>query len=144
MPAYNNYYPASYQNPFQQGYYQPIVQPQQVPQIGQPAQSAQPQMMTPPTIHADIIQVSSIDQVKDASVGAGMSQMFMTQDEKTIIVKSASSNGYTLDIYDKRPPTPPAPTFDPKAYVRKDEIEDLIVAFMSKSANTSKKEATEE
>ena len=59
------------------------------------------------------------------------SQMFMTRDEKNIVVRSMYANGqHTDDIYDRRPPEPPAPTINPADYVRKDELSALISEVM--------------
>ena len=94
------------------------------PYGAQPFQpQAQPAQMTLPTIHADIIQIGSEDQVRDTPVAAGAAQMFITRDESMIIIKTGTASGYTLDHYDKRPPAPPAPSFDPAAYVTREELE---------------------
>ena len=106
---------------FQNGNTQPVQQPQQ-----QPAQ-----MMTPPTIRAEIIQVDDDgweNYVDRFPVAGGASQMFMTRSEGKIIIKSAGQTGtLPLTIYDKRPPEPPAPAFDPAEYVRRDEADKLIM-----------------
>lgn len=106
---------------FQNGNNQPVQQPQQ-----QPAQ-----MMTPPTIRAEIIQVDDDgweNYVDRFPVAGGASQMFMTRSEGKIIIKSAGQTGtLPLTIYDKRPPEPPAPAFDPAEYVRRDEADKLIM-----------------
>lgn len=107
-------------NPYLQAYMQSLQQflpQQQTPQ------------MSMPTIHADIIQVSSLEAVERYSVGVGQSQMFITQDEAEIFVKSGTESGPTLTVYDKRPPTPPAPAFDPQTYVTKDELEARLRAL---------------
>lgn len=112
MPLYNNGFPVSYQ---------PIgFQPYQAP-----AQQNQP-MMTPPTIRAEIIQVDNEEAAASFPVGAGASQMMIAKDDSAIFVKSANANGFTLDVYVKRPPAPPAPKFIPDEYVRKDELEKLL------------------
>ncbi len=102
-------------NPYLQAYIQALQQ-QFIPQQPQP-------QMTMPTIHADIIQVSGQDVVDRYSVGVGQSQMFITQDETTIFVKTGTENGPSLAIYDKRPPAPPAPVIDPQAYITREEFE---------------------
>lgn len=120
---------------------QPFMDPQYVRHWQQPVQTVQqtapqPQQpapaatMTPPTIHAEIIQVSSGEQgEKEAAqypLGAGQSQMFITRDETVIYIKTATANGYTLDIFDKRPPAPTPPPFDPTAYVRIEDLPSLV------------------
>lgn len=111
------FYPASYQ---------PMVYPPQM-QSGQ-------QMMTPPTIHAEIIQVDGEQNAAQYPVAAGASQMMIARDDSAIFVKTVAQNGnsYTLDVFTKRPPAPPAPKFEPGDYVRKDELEALISAMLKK------------
>ena len=115
---FNNGYPASYQ-PF--GYnYQQYQQPMQ----NQPQQQ---QMMTPPTIRAEIVQVDSEEAASNYPVGPGSSQMMIAKDDSAIFVKTAMANGQSaLDVFVKRPPTPQKPPFDPSAYVRRDEIAGII------------------
>lgn len=96
-------------------------------QQGQQQTQQQGQMMTPPTIRAEIVQVDSLDAIDRYPMAAGTSQMFMTKDEAAIVVRSMYANGqHNDDIYDKRPPAPPAPTLNPAEYVRKDELQALI------------------
>ena len=135
--AWNNGFPATYQQLYPQGY--PMTQPnpyaQQGPQTGfqQPSAQQQPaQMMTPPTIRAEIVQVEDEKAASNFPVGAGASQMMIARDESAIFIKTAMANGQTtLDVFEKRPPAPPAPTFDPEQYVRKDELEILVSAAMA-------------
>ena len=129
MAAFNGGFPVSYQpyGAYGGGYagYQPTV-----PQMQQPQQ---PQMMTPPTIRAEIVQVDGEDAANRYPVGAGASQMMIARDDSAIYVKTAAANGqgFTLDVFEKRPPAPPAPTFDPEQYVRKDELEMLVSAALA-------------
>lgn len=128
MAPFNNGFPATYP--------QMYPQYQQFPQQYQPQQVAQQQDMTP-TIHAEIKQVDSIEAIDRVPLGAGTSQMFMTKDEQAIVIRSTFANGQHSDVvYDKRPPAPPAPVFDPSEYVRKDEMEKLIKDMI---ANRQKK-----
>lgn len=116
MALYNNGYPATYQNPYQQQYQQQMQQYQQQQQV----------MMTPPTIHAEIVQVDGEQAASAYPVGAGMSQMMIARDDSAIYIKSATANGATLDVYVRRPPEPPAPKFDPAEYVRRDELAAIL------------------
>ena len=76
-------------------------------------------------------------------VGAGASQMMIAKDESAIYIKSALANGQTaLDVYEKRPPAPPAPVFDPSEYVRRDEVETLVAAAMATQASQAAQAAT--
>ena len=106
------------------------------------AQAQQPgQTLTPPTIRAEIVQVDSIEAIDRHPQAAGTSQMYMTKDEAHIVVRSMLANGqHTDDIYDKRPPAPPAPTLNPDDYVRRDELGGLIAEAMQ--AQTSARKAT--
>lgn len=145
--AWNSGFPATYNQMYPQGYpgaQMPIYGPQ-MPNNGymggtfqngntqpaQPAQQQPAQMMTPPTIRAEIIQVDDDgweNYVDRFPVAGGASQMFMTRSEGKIIIKSAGQTGtLPLTIYDKRPPEPPAPAFDPAEYVRRDEAEKMIM-----------------
>ena len=110
-------------------------------QQGQQQTQQQGQMMTPPTIRAEIVQVDSLDAIDRYPMAAGTSQMFMTKDEAAIVVRSMYANGqHNDDIYDKRPPAPPAPTLNPAEYVRKDELQALIAEALQ--ARTAPAKAT--
>lgn len=105
-------------NPYLQAYLQALQQ--------QFSQAQQTPQMSLPTIHADIIQVRDQENVERYSVGVGQSQMFITQDENTIFVKSGTENGPSLAIYDKRPPAPPAPVIDPQTFVTREELDRIL------------------
>lgn len=142
--AWNNGFPATYNQMYQQGYpgAQMPMYGQQMPNNGyisgtfqngntqtmqQPQQQPAP-MMTPPTIRAEIIQIEDEAAVDRFPLAAGASQMFMTRAEDKIIIKTMGQDGsLPLVIYDKRPPAPPAPKFDPAEYVRRDEADKLIM-----------------
>lgn len=129
------------QQPWQDRAYQQFLLMQQQQQ-GQA--SAQPQAMSYPTIHADIVQTDDPGVIDRWGVSPGKSQMFMTHDESTITIKSIGGSGVVLDIYDKRPPAPVAPQFDPSAYVTKDELEIRLAAITTpKRAQKKETEATE-
>jgi len=127
MAIWNNGYPASYQ---------PMYQPQMYQQYQQ-QQTAQ---MTPPTIRAEIVQVDGEEAAKTFPVGAGATQMLMAKDDSAIYIKTALPNGQmNLDVYEKRPPAPPAPVFDPSLYVRRDEVEMLISAALAAQKGATKR-----
>lgn len=99
--------------------------------VQQGQQQTQQQQMMTPTIRAEIVQVDSMDAIDRYPMAAGTSQMFMTKDEQNIVVRSMYANGqHNDDIYDKRPPAPPAPTLNPSEYVRKDELEAMIAGLI--------------
>jgi hypothetical protein len=105
-------------NPYLQAYMQAMQQ-----QFNQtPAQSAQ---MTPPTIHADIIQVGGQDDVERFSVGAGASQMFMARDDSAIYIKTGTPTGAEIVVYERRTGAPPA-------FVTREELEQRLSALAAK------------
>lgn len=105
------------------GYQQPQrVVPQQYQQ-----QYQQPQM-SPPTVHADIIQVDSPEAVKGFQIAPGTSQMFITRDETMILVKSDTG----IDTFVKRPPEPEKPPFDTSSFVTKEELEQRLSSLFPK------------
>lgn len=111
--AYNAYFPATYQ-PFYPQY------PQQ----------SQQQMMTPPTIRAEIVQVGSKTEAANFPVGAGQTQMMIMRDDSAIYIKSAFANGQAnLDEYVKKPHEPEKPVAD---YITREEFEQRISALQRK------------
>lgn len=118
--------------------YQPMYQPQMYQ-----AQQTQ-QMMTPPTIRAEIVQVDGEEAAAVYPVGAGATQMLMAKDDSAIFIKTALPNGQSnLVVYEKRPPAPPAPVFDPSLYVRRDEVEMLVSAALAAEKGANKRPKTE-
>lgn len=99
--------------------------------------------MSYPTIHADIVQTDDPGVIERWAVTQDRPQMFANRDETVFIVKSVTGQGVTLDYYDKRPPAPPAPVFDPSAYVRKDELQEILAATLA-AAQPAKKAAKKE
>lgn len=141
-----NYFPATYQqyvNPYQQyqnQFQQNFQQPVQSQQFQNPAQ----QTLTPPTIHAEIIQIDGgRKEVESYPVNAGCSQMFMAKDEQTIFIKSVLANGqYTLDEYQKKEPEPEQETNLLENYVTIDMLNSRlseIVSSFSQQQKTSRK-----
>lgn len=113
--AYNNGFPMGYQQYYPQ--YQQAVVPQ--PQVQQ--------MMTPPTIHAEILQVESEQYAESYPVAAGTSQMMIKRDDSEIYIKTAFANGQSrLDVYSKRPERLNKPVLDLDGYVTKDELENRL------------------
>lgn len=119
--AYNNGFPMSYQQFYQPQYQAPFGGFQSANnQLQQQAQTA-PQMMTPPTIHAEIVQIADRNEALNFPVGAGQAQMMITRDDSTIFVKSAFANGQSnLVEYVKKAPEPETPPVD---YVTREEFE---------------------
>lgn len=155
--AYNTGFPASYQpmggyqapGYAQAGYGQlPGAYSQQQPGTQQGANFGPQTAMTPPTIHAEIIQVDSEAAVDTQPQAAGTAQMYMTRDDQCIIIKTQYAGGnFDKACYDRRPPAPAPEPFDLSEYVRRDELPSLIaqaVAGQNSPKNVSKKEAIEE
>ena len=133
MPVYGQQMP----NPgfqsgtFQNGNPQPMQQPQQ-----QPAQ-----MMTPPTIHAEIVQIADRNEAVNFPVGAGQAQMMITRDDSTIFVKSAFANGQSsLAEYVKKEPEPQKPPAD---YVTREEFEKRLAEIESLKSAPERKVSNE-
>ena len=117
--AYNSYFPATYPQYYPQ---QPFMQSQ-----------SQQQVMTPPTIRAEIIQVGSKAEALNFPVGAGQTQMMIMRDDSAIFIKSAFANGQAnLDEYVRKPPEPEKPAAD---YVTREEFEQRISALQRKVVN---------
>ena len=123
---------------------QPFQDPAYMRTVGQPVQHQAPvnqQDMTP-TIRTEIKQVDSLDAIDRVPMAGGTSQMFMTKDESTIIIRSMLANGQHSDeIYDKRPPAPPAPKFNPAEYVRRDEVDTIIRDALTAYIASARKES---
>lgn len=138
---FNNGYPANYQ-PFGYQNYQQMQGAQMTP--------ANQQMMTPPTIRAEIVQVDGEEAAGNFPVGAGSSQMMIARDDSAIFVKTAAANGqgYTLDVFVKRPPAPVKPPVDMGAYVTREELPELLAAFLrggtAPATQTAKEAADDE
>lgn len=109
--AYNGGFPMGYQQ-----YY---------PQYQQQMSNIQAQqMMTPPTIHAEIVQVSGRDEAVNFSVNVGQPQMMMAKDDSAIYVKSAYANGQSSFVeYIRKEPEPQSASPE---YITREEFEDRI------------------
>ena len=126
--AYNNGFPVSY--PYMPQYQYPQYQQQQAAS------------MTPPTVHADIIQVSSEAEAAAYPVAAGASQMMVAKDDSAIYVKTAFANGQSnLAVYTKRPPTPQPQPVDMTVFVTREELEQRLAALTPR--RTKKEESAE-
>ena len=77
----------------------------------------------------DIGQVNNEQEAVNAYVAAGRSKIMFTSDDKTVFVKCVSMNGQTtLDIFDRRPPTPVSATPE---YVTREELNTMLEALKS-------------
>lgn len=127
---YTGTYPAGY------GYQAPYW-----PQVQQPMMIHQ----EPNTRTVEVESADSIRAAQETQVGAGQTKMFIGKDDSFILVKAVSMTGQVaMDIYDKRPPEPPAPVLNPEEFVRKDELSTLIAEIVGQQKRTTaKKEAAE-
>lgn len=133
--AYNGF-PVNYQPA--QIYYPQQAQQQYMPQQAQP-QPQQP--MTPPTIHAEIIQVDSEQTAENYPLAAGSSQMMIAKDDSAIYVKTMYANGqYNLDAFIKRPKAPNKPQIDMDMYVTREEFETRLKSLTAPQKGKAKKE----
>lgn len=118
--AYNNGFPIGY--PYQQYQYQ------------------QPQMMTPPTIRAEIIQVGSEAEAANYPVAAGATQMLMLRDDSAICIKSAFANGQSnMIVYERRAQKQPVNGPD---FVTRDEFEARLRELSAQRENALKRPET--
>lgn len=116
MAMYNNGFPITYPQYYPQQQFQ--YQQQNIQQNNQ-------QLMTPPTIHAEIIQIGGDDEAAGFPVGAGQSQMMMTRDDSAIYIKTAYANGQSSIAKYVREKAKPQQ--DPSAnYITREEFEKRI------------------
>lgn len=105
--AYNSGFPMNYQ------YY-----PQQYGQ----------QLMTPPTIHAEIVQIGGDDEAVSFPVGTGQSQMMMKRDDSAIYIKTVFANGQSRIVrYVREEEKPQSATAD---YVTHEELEKRLAEIV--------------
>lgn len=89
-------------------------------------QPQQPQTFTPPTIHAEIVQVDDMTAASNYPVGAGQSQMMIARDDSAIFIKSAAANGQTsLAVY-RREKEQPKPEINLSNYITREEFEQRL------------------
>ena len=93
-----------------------------------------PQYPQQPVQQPRVIEVVPVDTVEEGAkiqVQVGSSVLAYARDDSFILVKSVGMSGDAINIYDRRPPAPPAPQFDPSVYVRKDEVAELVAAAIA-------------
>lgn len=135
MGVFNSGFPVGYQpayNPYAAGY-----------QYQQQAAQIQPQA-APSSRTVEVFPVDDERAVDVFPVGNGNTVMMIARDDRFIAVKSISLDGTpSATFYDKRPPAPPAPAFDPAAYVTRDELEERLAALSAPTRRSKKEEAAE-
>ena len=117
-----NYFPTNY----------PYMQYQQTPQYQQNTQQ-----YTPPTIRAEIIQVSDEQEVQNYPLAAGATQMFMSKDDKCIFIKTAYANSPAQIVrYNREEPK----TEPPVEYVTREELDRRLNGIIEKFKSNVKKQ----
>lgn len=136
MAPYNPF-PVGYQ-PYGYQQYQQQFQPQQY----QPAPQMSPSQMSgsqQQTKYVEVIPVDTVQEAEACPMAAGSSFLFFARDDSFIAVKSVGVNGQqSFSVFDKRPPAPVAPPFDPAAYVTKEELEGRLAAILAPKRATKK------
>ena len=79
----------------------------------------------------EAVPVDTVEEGAKIQVQVGGSVLAVARDDSFILVKSVGMNGAeSINVFDRRPPSPPAPVFDPEVYVTKAELESRIAAIM--------------
>ena len=78
----------------------------------------------------EAVPVDSVEEAAKIQVQIGGTVLAFARDDSFIAVKSVGVNGQdSFNVFDKRPPAPPAPVFDPTVYVTKEELESRLAAL---------------
>ena len=134
VDAYNRWVPdypgqtpqadAAYMNAVRRGVF-PTINTMQ--QWAAPAYAPTPQPVTPPTIHADLVQIGDMSETDAYQARAGAPLGFITRDENKIVFKTVGKDGaQMLDVYVRQPPEPAKPAFDPSDFVHKADFERMV------------------
>lgn len=100
-------------------------------QIGYPG--AYPNYAAQQARYVEVIPVDSEEEVERAAVAVGGTGLFAARNNRFLAVKSVELNGEpTTDYYDLRPPAPKPKPFDPKEYIRRDEIMDILADILNR------------
>ena len=96
----------------------------------QPLQNPQQFQNQPQARSVEVVAVNGEQAVLDFFVPVGVTQMFVATDDSFVAFKTNGANGQGgVTFYDKRPPAPVQPPFDPTAYVTKEELESRLAAL---------------
>lgn len=88
-------------------------------------------VMQQQTRMVEAVPVETVEEAARIQVQIGGTVLAFARDDSFIAVKSVGVNGQdSFNVFDKRPPAPPAPAFDPAAYVTKEELEKRLAAIM--------------
>ena len=111
-------------NPYANPYLQPYMTPAPQQPIQAPAQTGTGSVIHP-VIHTDIAQVADRADAEAYPVGPGATQIMITKDDKEIYIKSATPDGYRMDIYVRQAPKISGQP-DMSQYVTRDELAEMI------------------
>ena len=135
---WNQFNTQGYQNPgFPAGY-----QPAQMwnPQAYQQQMGQQTPQNQPQSKLVEALPVDSLEDAEHCPMAQGSSALFFARDDSFIATKRVDFNGnVSFEVYDKRPPAPPAQAPD---FCTRAEVEEMIAAAIPK--RTVKKEAAAE
>lgn len=138
---YRSFYPQAYQHSYQQPNMQ-FQQPNMQMNGNSIPNSQSQQMMTPPTIYAEIVQVSGKEEAINFPVGTGQTQMMMAKDESSIFIKSVFANGQSTIIeYSKKLEESSISKVD---YITRDEFEKRIAELEKNNSTLERKEDNHE
>lgn len=88
-------------------------------------------VMQQQTRMVEAVPVETVEEAARIQVQIGGTVLAFARDDSFIAVKSVGVNGQdSFNVFDKRPPAPPAPAFDPAAYVTKEELEKRLAAIV--------------
>lgn len=88
-------------------------------------------IMQQQTRMVEAVPVDSVEEAAKIQVQIGGTVLAIARDDSFIAVKSVGVNGQdSFNVFDKRPPAPPAPVFNPSEYVTKEELEKRLAAIM--------------
>ena len=100
------------------------------PQFYYPQQYPAYQPAVPQTRMVEAVPVDTVEEAARIQVQIGGTVLAIAKDDSFIAVKSVGMNGAdSFNVFDKRPPAPPAPVFDPASYVTKEELEARLAAI---------------
>ena len=78
----------------------------------------------------EAVPVDTVEEAAKIQVQIGGTVLAIAKDDSFIAVKSVGMNGAdSFNVFDKRPPVPPAPVFDPAVFVTKKELEARLAAI---------------
>ena len=88
------------------------------------------QIPQPSSRMVEVVPVDSVESAAAFPVAVGATILMIAKDDSFIAVKVSGVNGQSsFEVYDRRPPAPPAPAFDPSEYVTREELESRLEAL---------------